>query len=110
MSLRSRPSNPGTTICSAGSRSWSAPRDRGLHPWLALGLLLLAGLTLLRRPWASCSGWRCALCGAGRPGPVQPGRPLIGVSLGVNPVNALVLGVLGAPGFGLLLMLQWALR
>ena len=36
--------------------------------------------------------------------------PLIGVSLGVNPVNALVLGVLGAPGFGLLLMLQWALR
>ena len=36
--------------------------------------------------------------------------PLIGVSLGVNPINALVLGVLGAPGFGLLLMLQWALR
>ena len=34
----------------------------------------------------------------------------IGVNLGVNLVNALVLGVLGVPGFGLLLMLQWALR
>lgn len=31
-----------------------------------------------------------------------------GVSLGVNLVNALVLGVLGVPGFGLLLMLHWA--
>ena len=30
---------------------------------------------------------------------------LVGVHLGVNLVNALVLGVLGAPGFGLLLML-----
>jgi inhibitor of the pro-sigma K processing machinery len=34
---------------------------------------------------------------------------LFGVTLGVNPVNALVLGLLGAPGFALLLMLQWAL-
>ena len=33
----------------------------------------------------------------------------IGVSLGVNLVNALILGVLGVPGFGLLLMLQWVL-
>ena len=35
---------------------------------------------------------------------------LIGVTLGVNPVNALVLGLLGVPGFGLLLLLQWVLR
>lgn len=35
---------------------------------------------------------------------------LIGVTLGVNLLNALVLGVLGVPGFGLLLMLNWALR
>ena len=35
---------------------------------------------------------------------------LIGVSLGVNLVNALVLGLLGIPGFGLLLLLQWVLR
>lgn len=31
----------------------------------------------------------------------------LGVSLGVNLVNALVLGVLGVPGFGLLMMLNW---
>lgn len=30
-----------------------------------------------------------------------------GVTLGVNLVNALVLGVLGVPGFGLLLMMKW---
>ena len=39
----------------------------------------------------------------------QIGR-LAGISLGVNLVNALVLGLLGVPGFGLLLMLQWVLR
>ena len=33
-----------------------------------------------------------------------------GVQLGVNLCNALVLGVLGAPGFGLLLMLNWLVR
>ena len=71
-------------------------------PWLALGLLLLAGLALLRRPLGKLL--RLAV------------RSSVGLavlalfSLGVNPVNALVLGVLGAPGFGLLLMLQWALR
>ena len=40
----------------------------------------------------------------------SPFSSLIGVNLGVNLVNALVLGVLGVPGFGLLLMLQWMLR
>lgn len=35
---------------------------------------------------------------------------LTGVTLGVNWVNALVLGLLGVPGFGLLLLLQWMLR
>ena len=34
----------------------------------------------------------------------------VGIKLGVNLVNALILGALGAPGFGLLLMLQWVLR
>lgn len=36
------------------------------------------------------------------------GNPL-GISLGVNLFNALVLGLLGAPGFGLLLLLSWTL-
>ena len=34
----------------------------------------------------------------------------IGVRLGVNLFNGLVLGLLGAPGFGLLLMLHWILQ
>lgn len=34
---------------------------------------------------------------------------ILGVTLGVNLVNALVLGILGIPGFGLLLMLSWTL-
>ncbi len=31
----------------------------------------------------------------------------VGISLGVNLLNGAVLGVLGAPGLGLLLMLNW---
>ncbi len=36
--------------------------------------------------------------------------PLIGVTLGVNLFNALMLGVLGVPGLALLMMVQWVLR
>lgn len=81
------------------------------NPWLALGLLLLAGLALLRRPLGQLL--RLAVrssVGLAVLALFSQVSPLIGVSLGVNPINALVLGVLGAPGFGLLLMLQWALR
>ena len=80
-------------------------------PWLALGLLPLAGLALLRRPLGQLL--RLAVrssVGLAVLALFSQVSPLIGVSLGVNPINALVLGVLGAPGFGLLLMLQWALR
>ena len=35
---------------------------------------------------------------------------VIGLNLGVNLGNALVLGVLGAPGLGLLMMLNWLVR
>ena len=35
---------------------------------------------------------------------------LFGVTLGVNLVNALVMALLGMPGFGLLLMANWALQ
>ncbi|MCC8123601.1 MAG: pro-sigmaK processing inhibitor BofA family protein [Oscillospiraceae bacterium] len=34
---------------------------------------------------------------------------LIGIQLGVNMLNALCIGVLGAPGFGLLLLFDWML-
>ncbi len=35
---------------------------------------------------------------------------LLGVPLGVNLFNSLVLGLLGAPGFALLLLAQWLTR
>ena len=55
-------------------------------PWLLVGLVAVAALAAL-----------------------SPLGPLIGVGLGVNLANALVMGLLGVPGFGLLLMLNWAL-
>lgn len=32
---------------------------------------------------------------------------ITGISLGVNVLNALVIGILGVPGLGLLLLVQW---
>ena len=83
----------------------------GYAAWCLAGLVLCAALLLLRRPLALLI--RLLLrSGAGLAALAlfsQVGQ-LIGVSLGVNLVNALVLGLLGVPGFGLLLLLQWALR
>ena len=80
-------------------------------PWLAVALLGLSILALLHRPLgrllrlAARSAVGLAVLALFS----QVGQ-FIGVSLGVNLVNALILGVLGVPGFGLLLMLQWVLR
>lgn len=79
-------------------------------PWVAGGLLLLLILALLRRPLKGLvrllgrTGVGLAVLYA-----LSQVGSFIGVSLGVNLANALVLGVLGAPGLGLLLMLHWAL-
>ena len=35
---------------------------------------------------------------------------LLGVRLGMNLLNSLILGALGAPGFALLLLVQWTVR
>jgi len=59
-------------------------------PWIVGGLVLVAVLAALRKP-------------------LQWLVRVLGVNLGVNLLNALVLGVLGAPGFGLLLLMNWAL-
>ena len=82
-----------------------------LFPWLAGGLILVVLLALLSRPLGSLLrllgrsvAWLAVLFGVSQVGPI------LGIGLGVNLVNALVLGVLGAPGFGLLLLLHWALR
>ena len=34
-------------------------------------------------------------------------EPVTGIALGVNALNALVIGILGVPGLGLLLLVQW---
>lgn len=87
------------------------PTFSSVTPWL-LGLPLIAiALVLLCRPvrWLWRFGLRSA-AGLALLALFRPIGSLLGVILGVNWVNALVLGLLGAPGFGLLLMLQWILQ
>ncbi|MCD8085626.1 MAG: pro-sigmaK processing inhibitor BofA family protein [Clostridiales bacterium] len=76
---------------------------------LTAGLLAAAlAAVLLRRPL----GWLLKLAGRSALGAAalavlnQVGGGL-GLGLGVNWFNALVLGVLGAPGLGLLLLAKW---
>ena len=83
----------------------------GYMAWCLAGLLLCAALLVLRRPAARLL--RLALrssVGLAVLALFSQVGHLIGISLGVNLVNALVLGLLGIPGFGLLLLLQWVLR
>ena len=83
----------------------------GYMAWCLAGLLLCAALLLLRRPAARLLRLvlRSSVGLAALALFSQVGH-LLGIQLGVNFVNALVLGLLGVPGFGLLLLLQWALR
>ena len=82
----------------------------GMGWLLGLGLLCLA-LAVLRRPMARLLGWIArSSVGLAVLALLAPVGPLVGVRLGVNLVNAGVLGLLGPPGLGLLLMLQWALH
>mgnify|MGYP001153853492 CR=1 FL=1 len=80
----------------------------GYMAWCLAGLLLCAALLLLRRPVARLLqlALRSSVGLAVLALFSQVGG-FVGIKLGVNLVNALVLG---APGFGLLLMLQWVLR
>jgi inhibitor of the pro-sigma K processing machinery len=78
--------------------------------WAAAAGLALTVLLLARRPLAAagrllfrsgvglCCLWVFDQLGS-----------LVGIRVGVNLVSGLVLGVLGAPGLGLLLLTQWAL-
>ena len=83
----------------------------GLPPaaWWLGGLALgAAGLLLLRRPLAGLVRL-AARTGLGLAGlaAFAPVGGLLGIGLGVNLFNGAVLGVLGLPGFDLLLMLNW---
>ena len=80
-------------------------------PWLLGSLGVVIALALLRRPLGTF--FRLA----GRTGAglaflalFAPLGEFLGAGLGVNLFNALILGILGIPGFGLLMMLNWALR
>jgi len=79
--------------------------------WAWAWLLVPVALILLRRPLR----WLLRLLGRMAVGlaglfAFSHISGLIGVTLGVNLVNALVVALLGVPGFGLLLMLNWALQ
>ena len=80
-------------------------------PWLLGGGLALAVLLVLRRPIGGLL--RLALrtaVGMGVLAAVSQVGAAAGIGLGVNLFNGLVLGVLGVPGFGLLLLLDWTLK
>ena len=85
--------------------------SRLLLPGLAV-LLILAVLPVLRAaPLRQITrAGANSLLGLGALLLVNLTAPLTGVSLGFNLFNALVLGALGAPGFGLLLLWNWLLR
>ena len=78
--------------------------------WAAAGTAVLL-LVLLRRPLEAL----CRLAVRSGLGLVflwlfQGLGGLLGVRLGVNLLNSLILGTLGAPGFALLLLVQWTGR
>lgn len=78
--------------------------------WAAVGIGVLI-LVLLRRPLAAL-GRLAVRSGLGMVflWLFQGLGGLLGVTLGVNLLNGLVLGILGPPGFALLLLTQWAGR
>ena len=78
--------------------------------WAAAGAAVLL-LALFRRPLEAL----CRLAVRSGLGLVflwlfQGLGGLLGVRLGVNLLNSLILGALGAPGFALLLLVQWVGR
>ncbi len=76
-------------------------------PWIVAAAVVIVVFLMLRRPISALFSLFFRSCGAFLfLTLIQP----IGLGLGANGVNALVLAVLGVPGFGLLLMLQWLLR
>ena len=76
--------------------------------WVGIGAAILLVLAVARRPLGALgrllgrSGLGLALLWM-----LQSLGSWMGAQLGVNLFNALVLGVLGVPGFAFLLMAQW---
>ncbi len=80
---------------------------QGLIWWILVPVALLLLRRLLGRLIRLMGRMTVGLVGLVAFGKVSG---LIGVTLGVNLVNALVVALLGVPGFGLLLMLNWMLQ
>lgn len=83
-----------------------------LREKLALGLLALFLLVTVLRIFSSplrlvMKVLANTLLGFGALFLLNLAAPLTGLSLGVNVLNALVIGILGVPGLGLLLLTQW---
>ena len=79
-------------------------------PWIAGGLILALALAAMRRPLGALV--RLSLrtgVGLGVLWVLSLTGGALGLRLGVNLANALVLGVLGVPGLGLLAGMSWAL-
>ena len=78
--------------------------------WLLVGLMAVGALLMLRQP-IRYAGRLClrTLISLGALAAFHPLGAALGCALGINLANALVMGLLGAPGFGLLLLLNWAL-
>ena len=74
-------------------------------PWLLAGGMAAVALLLLRQALL-CLGTAASLAALAVLSPLQG---VLGFGLGVNLANALVMALLGVPGFGLLLLLNWAL-
>ena len=79
--------------------------------WWAAAAAAVVALALCRRPLAAL----CRLTVRSGLGLVflwlfRGVGGLLGIQLGVNQLNGLVLGLLGIPGFALLLMTQWVVR
>ena len=83
----------------------------GALPWIFGGFVLILALAVLKKP-VKWLGKVAARTGVGLAVLLLLSKVggFIGVTLGVNLFNALVMGVLVAPGFGLLLMLNWVLH
>ena len=84
----------------------------GLTGKVAIGILLLfvvgAVLRLFKTPLRlAMQVLLNTLLGFGALFLLNLTEAVTGISLGVNLLNALVIGILGVPGLGLLLLVQW---
>lgn len=77
-------------------------------PWLSILVFAVLFLVICKKPlvWAGKVFLKSAL-GLGFLSLWAESGLAAGLALGVNAFNALILGLLGIPGFGLLMLFRW---